>query len=250
MIRRSLAAAAIVAVLFLSATLSAQTQGGASTTQGAPATTAPPATQQPAPATAQQPGPATAQEPASPAQAKYDALVARVKERDATVDLAELREAFTETSAYTATAMVFYRALWTPLNSGDFPGALQVAEKVLATNYVEINAHMVASIANRQLGNVPRAEYHMNIANGLLRVVMSKGDGASAQTPWIVIDISEEYAVMRALNLSMQSQGLSMANGVNMDTLQVIDMRTKEPRTLYFNVDRSMAAMSRGRQPK
>jgi hypothetical protein len=239
MIRRSLAAAAIVTALFVSSALAARTQGGESTTQGAPATTAPPATQ-PAPAT---------QESPSPAQAKYDALLARVKERDATVDLAELREAFTETPAYRATAMVFYQALWAPLNKGDFPGAVQVAEKVLTTNYVEINAHMVASIANRQLGNVPRAEYHMNIANGLLRVVMSKGDGASAETPWIVIDISEEYAVMRALNLSIQSQGLSMANGVNMDILQVIDMRTKLPRTLYFNVDRSMAAMSRSRQP-
>jgi hypothetical protein len=27
-------------------------------------------------------------------------------------------------------------------------------------------------------------------------------------------------------------------------------MRTKQPRTLYFNVDRSMAAMSKGREKK
>jgi hypothetical protein len=180
----------------------------------------------------------------SAAQARYDALLERVKKDDTAVDLAELREAFAGTPAYRARMMAFYQALWTPLNRGDFPGALQVAEKVLEGNYVEINAHMVASVAQQQLGNVARAQHHRNIASGLLKVVMSVGDGASADTPWHVIDISEEYAVMRALNLSIQSQALAMKDGHSLDVLQVVDMKSKQPLTLYFNVDRSMAAMT------
>jgi len=89
------------------------------------------------------------------------------------------------------------------------------------------------------------AAFHRNIANGLLRVVMSKGDGATSETAWPVIDISEEYAVMRVLGLSLQKQSLSMkpdGSGPKLDILEVIDQSTKMPRTLYFNVDRSMEA--------
>lgn len=236
MMNRSIASMCLAVVLLLPVVVQGQTPAAG-----------PPATQAAPPA---QTTPPTGQAPPSPAQTRYNGLLERVKNGDATVDLGEFRDAFTETPAYRATMMGAYQALWTPLNRGDFAGALQVAEKVLEINYVEVNAHMVASIAQQQLGNVPRAQYHRTIADGLLKVVMSKGDGATAETPWIVIDISEEYAVMRALNLSIQSQALSTANGVNMDILQTVDTRTKQPRTLYFNVDRSMAAMSRGRAGK
>ena len=134
--------------------------------------------------------------------------------------------------------------MWGPLTKGDFAAALQVAEKVLAVNYVEINAHLVASVAHQQLGNAAAAQYHLDLANGLLQAVMSSGDGRTADTPWVVIDISEEYAVMRALGLAAQSQALAEKDGVSLDVVQVVDLRTKEPRTLYFNVSRSMAAMT------
>lgn len=246
----SSAGGSLAAMLLLTCVVQAQAQATAVLSQAPPPVTqaapAPPAV----PAQGQPPGTATPAAPPTPAQIRYEGLVERVKSGDLTVDLGELREAFTETPAYRAMMMTAYQALWTPLNRKDFDGALQVVEKVLGINYVEINAHMVASIAHQQLGNTPRADYHRTIANGLLKVVMSKGDGATAETAWSVIDISEEYAVMRALSLSMQSQSLSMKDGANLDTLQVIDMRTKQARTLYFNVDRSMAAMTRGRESK
>jgi hypothetical protein len=204
-----------------------------------PAAAQPPASSAPDPASP----PAQAVAPAD-AQRRYDALLAAVKQRDPSADLRELRNAFTETPAYRATMMSAYQALWGPLTKGDFAAALQVAEKVLAFNYVEINAHLVASVAHQQLGNAAAAQYHLDLANGLLQTVMSSGDGRTADTPWVVIDISEEYAVMRALGLAAQSQALAEKDGVSLDVVQVVDLRTKEPRTLYFNVSRSMAAMT------
>ena len=196
------------------------------------------------------PTPPTAQDTPSPTPSRYSALVERVRAGDLSVDLGDLRQAYTETAEYRAMMMGVYQQLWRPLSAGDFPTALQTAETVLQRNYVEINAHMVASIANEQLGNVPRAQFHKSVADGLLRVVMSKGDGKTPETAYEVIDISEEYAVMRALNLTMKGQGLSMPpNGPKVDSLTVVDNRTKEERVLYFNVDRSMAAMTRKTVP-
>jgi hypothetical protein len=194
--------------------------------------------------------PPTAQDTPSPTPSRYSALVERVRTGDLSVDLGDLRQAYTETPEYRAMMMGVYQQLWRPLSAGDFRTALQTAETVLQRNYVEINAHMVASIANEQLGNVPRAQFHKSVADGLLRVVMSKGDGKTPETAYEVIDISEEYAVMRALNLTMKGQGLSMPpNGPKVDSLTVVDNRTKEERVLYFNVDRSMAAMTRKTVP-
>jgi hypothetical protein len=196
------------------------------------------------------PTPPTAQDTPSPTPSRYSALVERVRAGDLSVDLGDLRQAYTETPEYRAMMMGFYQQLWRPLSAGDFPTALQTAETVLQRNYVEINAHMVASIANQQLGNVPRAQFHKSVADGLLRAVMSKGDGKTPETAYEVIDISEEYAVMRALNLTMKGQGLSMPpNGPKVDSLTVVDNRTKKERVLYFNVDRSMAAMTRKTAP-
>lgn len=56
---------------------------------------------------------------------------------------------------------------------------------------------MVASIAHRQLGNAAPTDFHRTIAEGLFRVVTGKGAGATPDTPWAVIDVSEGYAVMR-----------------------------------------------------
>ena len=209
-----------------------------------------PADSQPAPAGVQvSPAPASpAAAPTAPltaAQIRYNEMLERVKAGDPSVNFAVFRDAFTETPAYRANMMGAYQALWQPLNSGNFPAALQVAEKVFGINYVEINAHLVASVAHQQMGNVARADFHRNIVWHLSRVVMSKGDGATPETAWAVIDISEEYAVMRVLGLSLQKQSLSMkpdGSGPKLDVLEVIDQRTKMPRTLYFNVDRSMEA--------
>jgi hypothetical protein len=46
----------------------------------------------------------------------------------------------------------------------------------------------------------------------------------------------------------MKMQGLlAPPNGPKVDSLTVVDNGTKEERVLYFNVDRSMAAMTRAR---
>jgi hypothetical protein len=213
----------------------------AAQSQPAPAGGAVPAVQQtPAPT------PVPVSVPASDATTRYRALVERLKGGDLSVDVGELRQAFTETPDYRAMMMAFYQQLWRPLAAGDFPAALKGAETVLERNFVEINAHMVAAIAHQQLGNPPRAAFHRAVADGLLRVIMAKGDGKTPDTAWEVIDVSEEYAVMRVLNVTLRSQSLQMNQpGPKVDVLLVMDNRTKEERTLYFNVDRSMAAMTR-----
>jgi hypothetical protein len=184
------------------------------------------------------PSPCFSQPPQS--ATAYALLVDRLKAGDRAVDFTELRMAFTRTPEYRGMMMGFYQPLWRTLNSGDFAGALRVAETVLRQNYVEPNAHMVAARAHRELGHAEQAEFHQFVVDGLLRSITSKGDGATAETAYQVIDISEEYALFRSMDVSVKSQSLVVppAGGRPfVDRMVVVDGRTNEEKTLFFSVD-------------
>ncbi len=154
--------------------------------------------------------------------------------------------AFTETPEYTGTMMAVYRSLWDTLNKRDFEGVLKIVDTVLKQNYVEPNAHMVAAIAHNELGHREEARFHRFIANGLLQSITSRGDGKTSETAYQVIDISEEYALFRSMNLTRKSQSAVPSDGGPiMDRMVVVDRRTNEERAMYFNVDNPQAAARR-----
>ena len=167
----------------------------------------------------------------------YAAIVERLNAGDRTVDFTRLRVAFTETPAYRGIMMTAYQALWQPLAKGDFAQAIAVAEKVFAQNYAEPNAHMVASIAYLQTGQAQKAEFHRFVANGLLGSITASGDGQSEGTPYEVIDISEEYALLRSRNLQPKAVGSTFrTDGQVLDTMTAVDPRTGSNSTIYFKV--------------
>lgn len=169
----------------------------------------------------------------------YSQLVDRLKSGDRTVDFTELRMAFAETANYNGMMMGVYRQLWNPLNTKDFEGALKIVDAVLQRNYAEPNAHMVAAIAHSQLGRQEESQFHRFVAEGLVRSIMSQGDGKTQETAYRVIDISEEYAVFRMMGLTPRSQGASAPKDGEpiVDTMTLLDNRTKEERVMYFAVE-------------
>ena len=184
--------------------------------------------------------PLTAPQSSIPDASGYALLVDRLKAGDRTVDFTELRMAFTHTPAYRGMMMGFYQPLWRTLNSNDFEGAIRVAETVLRQNYAEPNAHLVAARAHRELGHSEQAEFHQFIADGLMRSITSKGDGMTAGSAYQVIDISEEYALFRSMNLSVKSQSMAgppVSGRPIVDRVVLVDGRTNEERVIFFSVD-------------
>lgn len=170
----------------------------------------------------------------------YALMVDRLRAGDSTVDFTALRTAFTRTPAYRGMMMAFYQPLWRTLNAGDFEGAVKVADRVLDQNYAEPNAHMVAALAHRALGHIEQADFHLAVADGLIKSITSKGDGNTVESAYQVIDISEEYALFRAMKVSMKSQamvGSPVEGRPIVDRVVVVDSRTNEERTMFFSVD-------------
>lgn len=230
----------------------------------AAAAQSPPAPQQPPPVPKSSPAPAASPTPSLPvppvvqadppaapkgnteAKRKYDAMLEAAKGAEGAVDYKALRMAYFETPDYDPlTGMMNYRALWGLVVQQNWSEAAKQAEAVLARNYVDINAHMVAHVAYRQQGNDEKAALHRRWADGLLASVKSGGDGKSPATAWEVISISEEYAVLRSMNLNRLTQAVVHADGHAYDQLKAVDPRTKTEVVLFFNVDKPFSAYGR-----
>lgn len=189
--------------------------------------------------TAQAAGDAKAGPSNTASAAEYDTLLAKLKGGDTTVDFGKLRMDFAATKNYSYSGLDAAERgrMLKLLADQDYKAALKIAEKVLETNYVNPNAHYVAYISNRELKNADKAAFHKTVLLGLLESIKGKNDGQSAKTPFYVITIEEEYAVIRFLGYVVSSQSLQHQDGHAFDVFEVADPKTQAKGKLYFNID-------------
>ena len=180
--------------------------------------------------------------------ARYDAMIAQVKKGDYNLDFRELRYAYAETSRYRpylsptdALAGTMFRAY----KAQDFDGAIAAAKKILAINYLDIDAQIVCDISYRMTSNAVSGEACHDMASNLLRSIFESGDGQTPESAYQVIAVREEYSVINAMGMTLISQHLVTRGDQRFDAVDVTDKSTGEPRTIYFNVDRPMRWLDR-----
>lgn len=204
----------------------------------------------PAPSSAQTqekepPAPPAAQaRPVAPDQAKkdaaYEALLKKIKEGDTSVDFKELRMAYADSSGYSPYGgdSEARKAMNAAIRASQWDEALKQSEKVLAQNYLDINAHYVALVANDKKGIADKADFHRFVVKGLLDSIRNSGDGRSAEKAFVVISVDEEYALLSFMGLRPTEQSLINTGGHSYDKLTAVDPKTNEKLDLFFNIDR------------
>jgi hypothetical protein len=123
------------------------------------------------------------------------------------------------------------------LNKKDYPAALKNAEIVLDSAYVNMDAHFVAMVANRELGAKDKSEFHSTVFHGLIKSILDSGDGKSIEKAWVVINVQEEYVLLRVLGFHPSGQSLAHKDGHSYDVMKVKDAKDETEQTFYFNVD-------------
>ena len=171
---------------------------------------------------------------------KYAALLDRVKKSDATVDFKELRMAYTETPDYSPYGgdRDMRQKMFAALNAKEFDQAVESAEKILAKNFVEINAHFVAYVAHRELGHAEKSTFHKFMFDGLVKSITGSGDGKTAETAFVVISTDEEYTLFNVLGLRATAQALVTQNGHSFDRMTANNPKTNEEVVYFFNIDK------------
>lgn len=175
-----------------------------------------------------------------PPKSSYQVLLERVKKSDATVDFKELRLAYTQTSDYSPYGgdQETRQKMFTALNAKDYESAVRSAETMLTKNFVEINAHFVAYVANRELGHADKATFHKFVFDGLVKSITASGDGKTAETAFVVISTDEEYTLFNVLGLRPAGQALITQNGHSFDRMKVSNPKTNETVVYFFNIDK------------
>lgn len=193
-----------------------------------------------APQVIAQPAPA----PASSPQQELEALLERVKKSDASVDFARLRKLQTQVDSYKPYGADVEDHPLALLGNGNVDGALMLAKQILAVSYLDLEAHTAAARIADKRGDKAAAAHHQYVLQGVFDSILKSGDGKTPETAYVVIAISEEYALMA--HLGFQVAGQSLLNddaGHSYDLIRGINPQTKATREVYFNIDAMMGAL-------
>jgi hypothetical protein len=178
----------------------------------------------------------------TPADARYDALVAAAK-RGEQVDWRAMRFAYAASpdfDVFGVRTQPLRQAMAQDFAAEDYAAALADARRITAIDFVDIDAHMISEFADRKLGRDAAATREAWTAMGLLQSIET-GDGKSEATAFAVIAVAEEYSLMRALGLEVKSQALVQDGGHAYDVLQATD-KSGATASYYFLIDRIQAA--------
>lgn len=177
----------------------------------------------------------------------YNELLERAKRGDRDLDYQALRYAYAASPGYHPYGGSL-RALKTAMGKAyrekDCARVNGEAAKILEIDYVDIDAHMLADLCFRQLGDTARAEFHRAAARGLMRSILQSGDGKSPESAFVVIAVDEEYSLIGAMSLKVQKQSLVNRDGHAYDRMDVTGADADKADVLFFNVDRPLSWMN------
>jgi hypothetical protein len=170
---------------------------------------------------------------------EYATLLASLKAGKTDIDYARLRISYMDSPEYEAAKDVSEsgKAMIEALNKKDYPAALKNVEIVLDSEYVNMNAHFVAIVANREIGAKEKSDFHSAVFHGLIKSILDSGDGKSLEKTWVVINVQEEYVVLRVLGFKPSGQSLVNKDDHSYDVMKVKDAKDGTEQTFYFNVD-------------
>ncbi len=173
---------------------------------------------------------------------EYSTLLASLKTGNTIIDYGRLRLTYVESPERKKAADVSAaeKAMFAALNAKDFSKALKQAQTVLESEYVNLDAHFVAFIANREMGFKDEAGFHQAVFRGLIDSIRNSGDGKSTATAWLVINVHEEYVLLRVLGFQPSGQSLLQENGHSYDVMKAKSREDGSEQTFYFNVDIAM----------
>jgi hypothetical protein len=186
--------------------------------------------------------------PPAPRSGEYEALLARARAGDSTVDYTQLRLAYAGSAAYApygSDADAYRDSARAALAREDFGRVAVEADSALAYDFLGAELHFIRGYAAEQLGDTATAAHHRAIGRRLVESILASGTGASADSPYVVISVAEEYAVLGVLGYRRGTQALSECRGQPCDVLAGTHGETGQERTFYFDIAMPYATLAR-----
>jgi len=162
-------------------------------------------------------------------------------------DFFALRMAYTKTKSYDPYNVEIdglRKKIEINIEGKNYEKALEIANTILNRRYIDIKTHLYCANIYYQLNNKERSDYHYGIYNGLLNSIYFSGDGKSAKTAFIIMEISEEYDLMKWLEFEHTKQYLMLLDGYTFDIFEVSNDSIETE--LFFNTALALEHFSEG----
>lgn len=171
------------------------------------------------------------------APTEYDALLARAKAEDPTLDWTALRIAYTRTDAYQpyrrSDAQQRLRAA---MESGDVAAADAAAGDVLEVCWVDLYAHVARAVACRERGDAACDARHGRSVRRLADSIAKSGDG-SAAAPHVVISGDEISAWLFVRGMrALRHEATRCGSDHPCERVATETVREGRPGELFFDV--------------
>ena len=175
-------------------------------------------------------------------EAHYQTLLAAAKAGSAPVDWQALRFAAMDRPAFGGSSgnSAERKAMFAARARGDWGACAVASGKVVAQNYVDFAAHVIAATCQQQIGRLTSVEREVDVARGLIDAIET-GDGLSAAHPFTPIAVYEEYDLMALRRRTVERQSLVNQDGHVFDVLDTTDSKGEKIK-YWFIIDRLMAA--------
>lgn len=174
-----------------------------------------------------------------PEESEYRRLLAEAQQLSFTLDFDALRRAFVDSPEYNPYGGVKLAGLAEAYNSveeSEFDECLEHVDRVLADNYMSLEAHMIGVVCSGRSADFDREDRHRYMVEGLMESIESSGDGRSQDSAYQTISTSELRGFVRLKGLQVLEQSIVYDQRGIYDKMQVRDPESGDEYALYFNV--------------
>ncbi|WP_203338075.1 DUF4919 domain-containing protein [Nocardioides limicola] len=102
------------------------------------------------------------------------------------------------------------------LEAGAYPELIETLQRLMPGAFFSPAVHAALAEAHRRTGDDNAAQREAGLAQAALQSILSSGDG-SAESPWSVLRLSDEYDVLQALGRQPTGQRLIDVGGRRVD---------------------------------
>lgn len=130
--------------------------------------------------------------------------------------------------------------------SSKYAKAIKKGEETLLKNGVDLDIIYGMAVCFSEIGNEEMKRKYFSLYKELLNVIYRSGNGKSIETAYVVIAVSDEYAILRDLKLTIKPQALIggttdllKINTTNQPNIKGVPKITE----LYFNIEKPFLSM-------
>jgi len=126
-------------------------------------------------------------------------------------------------------------------NAGKQKEVATLCEELLKENIFELEVYFYAASAFYDLNDFKKYEEYVFKGNMFMRSILATGDGETKENAWVVICVSDEYDILKYLDLRSKGQSLYHENEHSYDGLTIYDGDENEENDVskYFNIEKS-----------